>query len=367
MIGIPHAAMVSAPDREASVGEAGRSRAVAVWLMMVALAVLAMVVVGGATRLTGSGLSITQWKPLSGALPPLDAAAWDDLFRRYQATPQYKIVNAGMSLAAFKSIFWWEWAHRLLGRGVGLLFAAPLAVFLALRKIPRRLIRPCLGLLALGALQGLVGWWMVRSGLEARTSVAPERLATHLGLALLLFCALIWTALEAWSGEADPAPRRIRDSGLAWTRATAFFAAGVFLQCLAGAVVAGNHAGLANADWPLMSGRAVPVDYWQGGPARTLLHGLAATQFDHRLLAYALAAFGAFLAVAALRSRSIDRRVRIIALIAAALVAVQIMLGVAVLWSGVPVALAMTHQLTAALLLASAVALAWTTRRYYVT
>src|SRR5579871_4962208 len=180
----------------------GRSQAVALWLIGVALIVFCMVVVGGTTRLTGSGLSITEWKPVSGVLPPLSQADWVRDFALYRATPQYREVNAGMTLAQFQTIFWWEWTHRLLGRLVGAVFAIPFAIFLVRRSMPARLIWRCAVLLALGALQGLVGWWMVQSGLENRVSVAPERLATHLGLALVLYGALIWTAMEAWSGQA---------------------------------------------------------------------------------------------------------------------------------------------------------------------
>src|SRR5579859_7160449 len=179
----------------------GRSRPVAAWLFGVALVVLAMVVVGGATRLTGSGLSITEWQPVSGIAPPLSDAAWKQDFARYRATPQYQRVNRGMSLAAFKTIFWWEWTHRLLGRLAGAAFAIPFVAFLATRSIPARLVWRCAILLALGALQGLAGWWMVVSGLEDRVTVAPERLAIHLGLALVLLSALVWTGMEAWSGQ----------------------------------------------------------------------------------------------------------------------------------------------------------------------
>ena len=259
MTGLPHA--VTHPGIRTTRLRIPPERSVlaAAWLFTVAVCVIAMVVVGGATRLTGSGLSITQWKPFAGAIPPLDPAAWNDLFSRYKAIPQYRLINAGMTLGAFKSIFWWEWAHRLLGRVLGVVFAVPFLALVATRRLPRRLVWPCAGLFVLGGLQGLVGWWMVASGLETRVYVAPERLTAHLGLALALFCALIWTALEARWGGRVPRARPER-------RAAAFAFLGlVYLQCLLGALVAGNHAGLANADWPLMSGRVIPGDYWQGG------------------------------------------------------------------------------------------------------
>ena len=168
-----------------------RSRAVALWLFFSAAMVFAMVVIGGVTRLTGSGLSITEWKPIMGAIPPMNAAEWAEAFDKYKAIPQYAQVNAGMSLGEFQGIFWWEWLHRLVGRLIGVVFAVPFLIFLLLRRMPKRLIVRCLILLALGGLQGLIGWWMVSSGLSERVDVAPERLATHLGLAFLHDQALV--------------------------------------------------------------------------------------------------------------------------------------------------------------------------------
>jgi hypothetical protein len=179
-----------------------RSQAVAIWLFAVAALVLAMVVVGGATRLTDSGLSITQWKPVTGALPPLNGADWQAAFADYKQIPQYAQLNAGMSLDQFKSIYWWEWSHRLLGRVVGLVFFVPFVWFAVRREIPRRLFLRLAGIFVLGGLQGAVGWWMVASGLSERVSVAPERLMLHLGLAFALLGALVWTAMDAWAGWA---------------------------------------------------------------------------------------------------------------------------------------------------------------------
>jgi cytochrome c oxidase assembly protein subunit 15 len=319
-----------------------RSRPVAIWLFAVAFLVFCMVVVGGATRLTGSGLSITQWKPVAGVVPPLSGRAWAEAFARYRASSQYRLVNQGITLGDFQVLFWWEWSHRLLGRTVGLVFGIPFAVFLATGAIPRRLRWRCAGLLALGGLQGLVGWWMVESGLEGRASVAPERLATHLGLALILFGALIWTGLDAWWG-----PRRIaRRDG--WTRAAFAFAAAVFLQCLLGAVVAGNHAGLVDSDWPLMAGRLFPEGYWRGGLWATFAHGMAAVQFNHRVVAYCLLAFALGLAAGAARSQALPRNLRALVL---AILAV------------VPLYLALLHQANAACLFLLAISLAWRTRR----
>ena len=178
-----------------------QSRSVAIWLFACAVMVFAMVVIGGVTRLTGSGLSITEWQPIMGAVPPLNAAQWAEAFEKYKTIPQYAQVNAGMSLGEFQGIFWWEWLHRLVGRLIGVVFAVPFVIFLLLRRMPKRLIGRCLILLGLGGLQGLIGWWMVSSGLSERVDVAPERLATHLGLAFVIFAGLIWTGLEAWSGS----------------------------------------------------------------------------------------------------------------------------------------------------------------------
>jgi cytochrome c oxidase assembly protein subunit 15 len=362
MTGLPHA--VSYADVSSSRSRRDwpqRSRLTAVWLFAVAAIVGGMVVLGGATRLTGSGLSITDWKPVSGALPPMSGAEWADLFRRYRAIPQYRVVNPDMTLAGFKAIFWWEWSHRLLGRLLGVTFALPLVGLLFTRRLPRRLAWPCVGLFVLGGLQGLVGWWMVSSGLETRIWVAPERLAAHLGLALILLSALIWTGLEAGWGGADRTQVAARARApRGWLTASIVFAGGVYLQCLMGALVAGNHAGLANADWPLMSGRLFPSDYWQaGGLWTTIAHGLAAVQFDHRMLAYGLAIFAVVLAVRASRSPGALIPVKRLTLLALAIVALQIMLGVSLLLGGVPTGMALAHQLTACSLLVTTVALVW--------
>jgi len=337
----------------------GRSQAVAVWLVAVTVIVFTMVVVGGATRLTGSGLSITEWKPVSGILPPLSAADWARNFQLYQATPQFHQVNAGMTLAEFKSIFWWEWFHRLLGRLAGLAFALPFFVLLALRRIPMRLIWRCVVLLALGGLQGLVGWWMVQSGLEHRISVAPERLATHLGLALVLFCALIWTAMEAWSGQ--PRARAARTG--AWPAASMLFFGLVFFQCLLGALVAGNQAGLIDNDWPLMNGYLMPPDYAKATLWATLAHSQAAVQFNHRMVAYAVVIAAVGIDGSGLNSAILMGQSRSLALAVGVMAVLQACLGVATLMLRVPLPLALIHQAGAAILLALATALMWRVRR----
>jgi cytochrome c oxidase assembly protein subunit 15 len=338
----------------------GRSRPVATWLFSVALIVFAMVVVGGATRLTGSGLSITEWKPVSGVIPPLSEEAWRKDFALYRQTPQYQRVNRGMSLSAFKTIFWWEWTHRLLGRLAGVAFAIPFIVFLVTRNMPGRLIWRCAILLVLGGLQGLVGWWMVESGLESRVTVAPERLAIHLGLALILLAALVWTGMEAWAGQPRERGGTLRDG---WRPASIAFLAAVFVQCLMGALVAGNQAGLIDNDWPLMNGYVFPPDY--AGPTfwATVAHSPAAVQFNHRLMAYALVVAAVGIAAAGLNSRVLMGQSRGLTLAVAIVAIFQASLGVTTLLSGVPLPLAMGHQAGAALLLVVATMLAWRVRR----
>ncbi len=335
-----------------------QSRSTALWLFILAAMVFAMVVVGGSTRLTGSGLSITEWKPVTGVIPPLTHQAWMQEFNRYQHIPQYELVNRGMTLGAFKSIYWWEWAHRLLGRLIGVAFVIPFVALWASKRLPSRLLWRCWLLLGLGALQGLVGWWMVASGLVGRVSVAPERLMTHLGLALIVFCLLIWTGLEAWFGPGRP------EHDTRWQWPSAALAALVFLQMMLGALVAGNNAGKIYNDWPMMNGHVFPKDYLASdGFLHALLHSQAAVQFNHRIGAYLLVIGALALAVAAARSRWLSRTVRPLAYGFAALVLAQAALGIITLLNAAPLGLALAHQCLAALVLALGLAFAWRMRR----
>ena len=334
------------------------SRPVAWWLFAVAVLVFAMIVVGGSTRLTGSGLSITEWRPVTGAIPPLSHQAWLTAFQKYRQIPQYRLINHGMTLGAFQGIYWWEWTHRLLGRLVGAVFFIPFVAFLASRRIPRRLIWRAGLLLALGGLQGLAGWWMVASGLEGRVSVAPERLAVHFGLALLVFCLLIWTGLEAWFGPGRP------NFESRWRLPTAILAGGVFVQIMLGGLVAGNNAGLIYNDWPLMDGRFFPEDYLgRGGWLHALLHSQAAVQFNHRIGAYLLVAAAAAVAWFAARRKSLPRGGPALAFGFVGLVLLQACLGIVTLVNRAPLGLALAHQCLAAVVLASALGLAWRVRR----
>jgi len=332
-----------------------RAPAVAIWLFGVAALVFAMVVVGGITRLTGSGLSITEWKPIMGALPPLNEADWQEAFRKYQEIPQYSQVNAGMSLAEFQGIFWWEWIHRQLGRFIGVAFAVPFVVLLLMKRIPRRLVWRCALLLGLGGLQGLIGWWMVSSGLSERVDVAPERLATHLGLAFLIFAGLIWTGLEAWFGEEHSR------SPAGWSRGAAVLLGVVFVQCLLGGLVAGAKAGFIYTDWPLMNGSVLPpVDWGQGGLA--FLHDRALVQFNHRIVAYALFVGAAVYAVQAWRWR-LAEGLGAAAFALFGVVAFQAVLGVITLIHVVPIGLGVLHQAGAAIVLGVATWNLWLVRR----
>ena len=338
--------------------KADRSQAVAWWLFAVAALVLILLVVGGATRLTDSGLSITEWRPATGTIPPMSGAAWAVEFAKYQKIPQYAEVNAGMSLGEFQTLYWWEWTHRFLARLVGLAFAVPFAFFLIRGMIPRRLVWRCVGLLMLGGLQGVAGWWMVSSGLADRVSVAPERLAVHLGLALALFAGLIWCGLEASTGQG-----RAHDKG-PWANGAAALLALIFVQCLLGALVAGNDAGLIYNDWPLMNGRFWPADYAaDGGLWATFAHSRAAVQFHHRMLAYLLVALIAAFVLTANRSRFIQPTVRSWVYMLGTVAFFQVLLGIATLMMAAPLWLSILHQVTAALLLAVAVALTWRARR----
>jgi cytochrome c oxidase assembly protein subunit 15 len=334
-----------------------RSRAVGIWLLVVAVLVLAMVVVGGSTRLTGSGLSITQWRPVSGILPPLGKADWQAEFARYRAIPQFRFVNPSMTLDQFRFIYWWEWSHRFLARLLGVVFLAPFAWFALRREIPRRLWGQFGVIFVLCGLEPLVGWWMVASGLSERVYVAPERLMIHLGIAFALLGALIWTALEAWAGSARqtlPSPWGGRALGLV---------ALIYLQILLGALVAGNQAGLVYNDWPLFAGHVVPQDYAGASLWATLAHNQGAVQLHHRLVAYLLVAVAVGVAVAAVRSKRLPQVSKQLALAVAGLVLFQALLGIATLMARVPVGLGVAHQLTAALTLLLAVAFAWRARR----
>lgn len=342
-----------------------RSRPVALWLFLVAAMVVAMVVVGGATRLTGSGLSITQWKPIRGVIPPLNLVQWQAEFANYKRIPQYRYLNAGMTLGQFKAIYGWEWTHRLLGRLIGLVFLVPLVVFQVRKSIPSRLVWRCWLLFALGALQGLVGWWMVASGLEARLYVAPERLASHFGLALIVYMLAMWTGWEAWSGRPRGHDHFAPPKWIAWASGLVVL---IYVQMLLGALVAGNHAGLLYNDWPLMNGRVFPSAYVaRGGEGRglwaTLVHSRAAVQFNHRMVAYLVLAVVLGLGLTVLRAKRAPGVLKRWSLGLMGVTGVQVLLGIATLMAAAPLWLSIIHQLWAVILLTTALGFAWRLRR----
>ena len=325
---------------------APRPLTLARWLQAVALLVVLIVVVGGITRLTESGLSITEWKPVTGALPPLTDAQWQAEFAAYRRIPQYVEVNgpAGMTLADYKFIYFWEWMHRLLARLIGVAFALPLAWFWLRRAIPAGYKPRLLMLLALGGMQGVVGWWMVSSGLTRDIKVSHFRLAAHLLVALVTLGGLVWTALDL----------RALARGEPRARLTGFGAgalAMLFLQLFFGALTAGLRAGHVASDWPLMQGSLFPegVD-WSQGPVHAALYDPFLVHFIHRWWAWAVVAV---LIVLARKLKAAGARPPSIALHSA--FGTQVILGVLPVWSGIALWLAVAHQLTGALLVIATV------------
>jgi cytochrome c oxidase assembly protein subunit 15 len=331
-------------------------RAVAIWLLLCCVMIFLMVVVGGITRLTWSGLSITEWQPVTGITPPLSAAAWHTEFEKYQQTPQYRLINAGMSLGDFKTIYLWEYVHRLWGRLIGFVYALPFVYFLIQGRIPRPLTWPLAGIFALGAAQGALGWWMVKSGLADRIEVSQYRLTAHLALALVIYAATLWAALGLLY-----APSRGASAG--FRRAADIVLGLVSLTIAAGGFVAGLNAGLTYNTFPLMDGSFVPAGYAQLDPfIRNWFENVAAVQFDHRILAMTTAASvivlwfaGRHVALPAPARRALH------ALLLAALL--QLSLGIATLLLAVPIPLAAAHQAGAVLVLTAAIMLRHTLRR----
>ena len=329
-------------DPATEVSDDSRSRrAVAMWLFVICGLVFAMVMVGGLTRLTDSGLSITEWKPVTGALPPLSDADWAAEFKKYQQIPEYRLINEGMSLAAFKRIYWWEWGHRLLGRLIGVAFLVPFLWFLATRRIGRALAPKLAGLFILGGLQGVLGWYMVMSGLVHRVDVSQYRLAAHLGLAVALYGALFWVALDIWRAGGAARPRW----GAAWALVGLIYA-----QIILGAFVAGLDAGLAYNSWPLMDGAMVPGQLFVQSPWwLNFFENPKTVQFAHRGVAYLVVA-----AVLAHGWRMRGRAGAASAGLLAVAVVVQAALGIWTLLAAVPIVLGAAHQAGALMLFTAA-------------
>ena len=323
---------------------------IAVWLLACCALVFIMVVVGGVTRLTHSGLSMAEWKPLVGTVPPLSQSDWDKVFRKYQATPEYRHVNPGMSLDEFKSIFWWEYFHRLLGRAIGIVFLLPFLYFLLRRNIDGPLALKLAGIFVLGALQGAMGWYMVKSGLVDDPRVSQYRLTAHLGIALLIFASMLWAALDLLK----PARAAATEPRRALGRYALALASLIFLMSLSGGFVAGIHAGFAYNTFPLMNGYFVPPEILMLEPWwLNLFNNMATVQFNHRLIAWLLMLLvPAFWLTA--RRVPLPPRARLATHLFLGMLAIQVMLGISTLLLVVPVPLAAAHQGGAVLLLTAA-------------
>lgn len=321
----------------------GARKGIRAWLILLFVMVFAMILIGGLTRLTDSGLSITEWKPVTGAMPPLSAEAWQDAFTKYQQIPEYQLQNAGMSLSEFKAIYWWEWGHRQLGRTIGLVWALGFFGFLAARKIPVGWTPRLLGIGALGGLQGAIGWWMVASGLSGEMlDVASYRLAIHLGLAFVILGFITWYVLALSRPEAElMQARRVRDGKL-FTKGSGLMHMAM-LQILLGALVAGIDAGRSYPDWPLMNGAIFPPDPFSITPLwRNFFEDAGLVQFMHRVMGYLLFVYGLFAwsRGRASANRAISHAFDFMGLLLVA----QVLLGIITVMSGVPLWLGLLHQ-----------------------
>ncbi|QPC87448.1 heme A synthase [Mesorhizobium sp. NBSH29] len=324
-------------------------RAVRLWLYAVLLVLVTIVMVGGATRMTGSGLSITEWKPIHGVVPPLNASEWQEEFDKYRQIPQYQQINKGMALDEFKRIFWWEWAHRNLARGVGFLVAIPLIFFWVSGRLERHMKPRLIGLLALGGLQGAIGWWMVASGLVDRVSVSQYRLATHLTLACVIIMVTVYLARAL-------APHTQYRADRSTQRIAGILVAMVLVQIYLGGLVAGLHAGLSYNTWPLMDGAIIPGDLFAIEPAwRNLFENPKTVQFIHRMFAYALLAAALWHAIAATRSEPGTTHQRRAWLLFTAILA-QAGIGIATLLAQAHIHAALLHQFVAVIVLILATA-----------
>lgn len=339
-----------------SPADKARPRRVAAWLFAVAALVVAMIMVGGLTRLTDSGLSITEWKPVTGAVPPLSDTAWAEEFAKYREIPEYERVNRGMTLEEFKAIYWWEWGHRFLGRFIGVAFLLPLIVFWLQGAIPKGFRARLALLFVLGGLQGAVGWWMVASGLSERVDVSQYRLAAHLSVALLLLGALWWTAFDV---RAATGPSRRLSAPAWWSHG---FLALVCVQIVLGAFVAGLDAGRIYTDWPMYGGRWLPETYGAMRPFWTnAFENPAAAQVHHRMAGYLVALAGFALSAAFGRGPRTERRR--IARGTGGLALFQTTLGAVTLAHAAPITLSALHQLGAVALFLAAISLVRTSRR----
>jgi len=339
--------------------------AIAVWLLICCALVFAMVIVGGVTRLTGSGLSIVEWQPLIGTIPPLSERDWVVLFDKYQQIPQYELVNKGMSLDAFKGIFWWEYFHRLLGRLIGLVYFVPLVYFVVRKQVDLALGIRLFGIFMLGGLQGLMGWYMVMSGLSENVHVSQYRLTAHLGLAFVIYAAMFWvatgllasgstTGTAANNADATQSLTKVRRYSLALTGL-------IFIMVLSGGLVAGIHAGKAYNTFPLMDGFLIPpalfvLDPWY----RNFFDNITTVQFDHRLIAWLLIFLVPCFWFKAIRTPGLSASARLACHLLLLMLIVQVGLGITTLLLAVPLTFAAAHQAGAVLLFTAAL---WCTRQ----
>lgn len=324
---------------------------IAIWLLVCCALVFAMVVVGGVTRLTHSGLSIVEWQPIVGTMPPLGQSDWDELFEKYHQTPQYKKINVGMSLEEFKGIFWWEYFHRLLGRVIGLAFFVPFVYFIARKAIDKPLGLKLAGIFLLGGLQGGMGWYMVKSGLVDNPHVSQYRLTAHLGLAFAIYAAMFWVAL----GLLYPVGTSLTSSGLGGLRRFSnALTTLIFIMILSGGFVAGIQAGFAYNTFPLMNGHIIPPELFILEPwYRNFFDNMATVQFDHRLIAWMLAIL---IPIFWFKSRKLplSGSARLACTLLMVMLGIQISLGISTLLLVVPLPLAAAHQAGAVLLLTAA-------------
>ncbi|PLW76699.1 COX15/CtaA family protein [Cohaesibacter celericrescens] len=317
------------------------------WLYFVAFLVFVMVIVGGATRLTDSGLSITEWKPIHGAIPPLNVTEWTEEFEKYKQIPEYTQVNKGMSLDEFKMIFWWEWGHRQLGRVIGLVFFLPMIAFWLMGRLSDSIKPRLLLLLVLGGAQGAIGWWMVASGLVNRVDVSQYRLATHLTLASLILVALVWVARGYRRG--DKMPECVSADRHVWP--VAFMLLLVLMQVFLGGLVAGTDAGMTYNTWPLMDGSLLPSRLYEMDPFwLAAFEDLMTIQFNHRIMAYLIALYTLFLWMRIWRD-PYAAKMTIATTILGVLLLLQVILGIVTLVLVMPLTLALMHQAGAILIL----------------
>ncbi len=351
----PTMAVNTLPMEDVKAPAGTRDRAVGLWLLAICACLLAMIVVGGATRLTDSGLSITEWRPVTGTIPPLSDAAWQSEFEKYKQIPEYRYINKGMSLDEFKYIYWWEWGHRFLGRLIGVLFLVPFLYFYFTKSLRPELLPKLVLMFVLGGLQGALGWYMVASGLTERVDVSQYRLAAHLGLAFIILGFIFWVAMDLLrEGARVPQPRFLHPD-IQGTRTAMIALTGlIYVQIVLGAFVAGLDAGLIYNTWPLMEGAWVPPELFPHSPwLANFFEHQKLVQFNHRLVAYAIA-----IATVVLwwrcRSPLLPGPARKAIHWVLAAVGLQILLGIWTLLAAVPIALGLAHQAGAVFLFAVA-------------